>query len=79
MNSENPVQKIKAILPEYKKAVTQMDYLRFIRYLSFKMDCLREQEVNPLTLDVELCEKYLSELGLKHSVSLNCRRTLLGL
>lgn len=36
--------------------------LRFIRYLSFKMDCLREQEANPLTLDVPLCEKYLSEL-----------------
>jgi len=39
--------------------------LRFIRYLSFKMDCLREQEANPLTLDVELCEKYLSELEQK--------------
>lgn len=36
--------------------------LRFIRYLGFKMDCLREQESNPLTLDVELCEKYLAEL-----------------
>lgn len=39
--------------------------LRFIRYLGFKMDCLREQEANPLTLDVELCEKYLAELEQK--------------
>jgi len=39
--------------------------LRFIRYLSFKMDCLREQEANPLTLDVELSEKYLQELEQK--------------
>ena len=39
--------------------------LRFIRYLGFKMDCLRGQEANPLTLDVELCEKYLAELEQK--------------
>lgn len=26
--------------------------LKLIRYLSFKMDCLREQEANPLTIDV---------------------------
>ena len=38
------------------------DILRFIRYLSFKMDCLREQEANPLTLDVAKCEQHLSEL-----------------
>ncbi len=36
--------------------------LRFIRYLSFKMDCLREQEENPLTLDVEKCQNYLDQL-----------------
>mgnify|MGYP000585924382 CR=1 FL=1 len=36
--------------------------LRFIRYLSFKLDCLREQEANPLTLDVAKCEQHLSEL-----------------
>jgi len=36
--------------------------LRFIRYLSFKMDCLREQESNPLTLDVEKCQEYLNQL-----------------
>jgi hypothetical protein len=38
------------------------DSLKLIRYLSFKMDCLREQEANPLTLDVETCENYLSQL-----------------
>lgn len=36
--------------------------LRFINYLSFKMDCLREQEANPLTLDVAKCEDYLNQL-----------------
>jgi len=36
--------------------------LRLVRYLSFKMDCLREQEANPLTVDVELCEDYLLRL-----------------
>lgn len=41
------------------------EILRFIRYLGFRMDCLREQEANPLTLDVELCEKYLEELEQK--------------
>jgi hypothetical protein len=41
------------------------EILRFIRYLSFKMSCLQEQEEFPLTLDVELCEKYLSELEQK--------------
>lgn len=38
------------------------EVLRFIRYLSFKLDCLREQEANPLTLDVAKCEQHLSEL-----------------
>ena len=36
--------------------------LRFIRYLGFKMDCLREQEAHPLTLDVEKCTEYLETL-----------------
>jgi len=36
---------------------------KFIRYLSFKMDCLREQEENPLTIDVAKCEEYLEVLG----------------
>lgn len=36
--------------------------LRFIRYLSFKMDCLRHQEANPLTLDVEKAQKHFDEL-----------------
>lgn len=39
------------------------DVLRFIRYLSFKMDCLREQEENPLTLDVPKAQKHFDELS----------------
>jgi len=38
------------------------DILRFLRYLSFKADCLREQETNPLTLDVEKAQKHYDEL-----------------
>jgi len=29
------------------------EILRFVRYLSFKMECLREQEANPLVVDLE--------------------------
>ena len=36
--------------------------LRFCRYLSFKMDCLRHQESHPLTLDVEKAQRHLDEL-----------------
>src|SRR6056297_1576513 len=38
------------------------DILRFLRYLSFKADCLREQEQNPLTLDVGKAQKHYEEL-----------------
>lgn len=38
------------------------DILRFIRYLSFRMDCLREQEENPLKLDIPKAEDNLKEL-----------------
>jgi len=38
------------------------DILRFIRYLSFRMDCLREQEAHPLTLDIKQAEKNLAAL-----------------
>ena len=31
----------------------------YLRFLSFRMDVLREQEANPLTLDVEACEKHV--------------------
>lgn len=33
-----------------------------IRYLSFKMDCIREQEENPLLIDVERLDKELKNL-----------------
>ncbi len=33
-----------------------------INYLNFKMTCLRVQEANPLTIDVELCEKNIAFL-----------------
>ena len=36
--------------------------LRLLRYLSFKMDCLREQEANPLDLDVEKAQRHYDEL-----------------
>ncbi len=35
---------------------------RFIDYLSFKMDCLREQESSKWKLDIELAQKSLDEL-----------------
>ena len=38
------------------------DILRFIRYLSFKFDCLREQEENPLYIDVEKAQRHYNEL-----------------
>ena len=38
------------------------DTLRFIRYLSFKQDCLREQESNPLYIDVEKAQRHYNEL-----------------
>ena len=39
------------------------DIIRFLRYISFKMDCLREQEENPLTLDVEKAQRHFDELS----------------
>lgn len=38
------------------------DALRLLRYLSFKMDMLREQEENPLHLNVEQAQKNYEEL-----------------
>ena len=38
------------------------DILRFIRYLSFKFDCLKEQEENPLYIDVEKAQRHYNEL-----------------
>ena len=38
------------------------DILRFIRYLSFKFDCLREQEESPLHIDVKKAQRHYSEL-----------------
>jgi len=38
------------------------DTLRFIRYLSFKFDCLREQEESPLYIDVEKAQRHYNEL-----------------
>jgi hypothetical protein len=39
------------------------DILRFVRYTSFKMDCLRYQEENPLTLDVEKAQECYDTLS----------------
>ena len=38
------------------------DTLRFIRYLSFKQDCMREQEANPLVVDLEKAQRHYDEL-----------------
>ena len=38
------------------------DTLRFLRYLSFKQDCLREQEANPLYIDVGKARRHYNEL-----------------
>ena len=36
--------------------------LRYIDYLNFKMDCAREQEANPVTLDLVAAQKHFDEL-----------------
>lgn len=38
------------------------EILRFIRYLSFKIDCLREQEASPLVVDLEKAQRHYDEL-----------------
>lgn len=38
------------------------DILRYTKYLSFKMDCLREQEENPLRIDREKAQRHFEEL-----------------
>ena len=38
------------------------DILRFIRYLNFKQDCMREQEANPLVVDLEKAQRHYNEL-----------------
>lgn len=42
----------------------QDDYFRLIGYLNFKLDCLKEQEIVGITLDISLCEKTYQELEL---------------
>lgn len=39
------------------------DALRLIKYLSFKMDCAREQEEIGIKLDIDLCERKIEELS----------------
>lgn len=38
------------------------DIFRIIGYLGFKLDCAREQEENPVTIDKMACEKYLEQI-----------------
>ena len=38
------------------------EILRFIRYLSFKQDCMREQEASPLCVDLEKAQRHYDEL-----------------
>lgn len=40
----------------------QSEILRYIDYLNYKMDMAREQEANPVTLDLEAAQKHLTEL-----------------
>ena len=49
----------------YLKAIYSNDMekvMRLIAYISFKMDCLREQEENPCHIDKEALDKYLTEV-----------------
>lgn len=45
------------ILQYLKDLYQEEDYNRIIGYLNFKLDCLREQEENPLYIDKDLCLK----------------------
>lgn len=48
----------------YRDEINQReDQLRLIRYLSFKMDILREQEENPLSIDVERAKEMFQTLS----------------
>ncbi len=38
------------------------DAIRYMDYLSFKMDCAREQEANPVTVDLIKAQEHLTEL-----------------
>jgi len=38
------------------------DAIRYMDYLSFKMDCAREQEANPVTVDLVKAQEHLTEL-----------------
>jgi hypothetical protein len=38
------------------------DAIRYINYLNYKMDCAREQEANPITVDLVSAQKHLTEL-----------------
>lgn len=38
------------------------DAIRYIDYLNYKMDCAREQEANPVALDLEAAQRHLTEL-----------------
>ncbi|MBL4753833.1 MAG: hypothetical protein JKY52_09615 [Flavobacteriales bacterium] len=44
-------------------------YWGLIEYLTFKMDCMREQEENPWYLDIDGCEKLVEELQDKQEVA----------
>ena len=39
--------------------------LKIMRYLTWKMECAAEQELNPLKIDVKLCENTLADLYMK--------------
>jgi hypothetical protein len=66
------------------KETLNKEALRFIRYLGFKMDCLREQEANPLTIDVAKAQRHSDELEVivtekVEALSKVCLRSLLSL
>ena len=43
------------------------DIWRVIHYISFKLDCAREQEENPIFIDVESCKKYLEQITVERT------------
>lgn len=47
----------------YGSSEVNEEILRFIRYISFRMDCLREQNEHPLTIDLEKAQRHSDELA----------------
>ena len=58
-------QKCLPLLREIYNEPSNNNIFRPINYLNFKMECMREQEENPLTIDIPHCEKTLEKLNIE--------------